>query len=114
VSRKAAVLSGAPDQASGGETFLPSHVNRGGIGPPSVMAGLLRVNEPDRAAGEGVAVMSGASDVVGLSPPRLADGAVVAADGVAVVPAPPSQAMATQAIRQAASMAFDRTRMPPS
>jgi hypothetical protein len=99
VSRKAAVPSGTPDHASGGETFLPSHVNRGGIEPPSLKAGLVNVNEPDGAAGEGVLVMSGASDVVGLAPPRLADGAVVALGGVvggeAVAPAPLSQAMAT-------------------
>ena len=65
--------------------------------------------------------MSGASDVVGLPAPRgLADGGDVAVPGVmatggavgpAVVPEPPSHAVATHAITQMASMGFDRTRM---
>ena len=46
VSRYATVPSGSPDQASGGETSLPSQVKRDGMSPPSAKAELDRVKRP--------------------------------------------------------------------
>jgi hypothetical protein len=60
--------SGPPDHDNGGDTLLPSQVNRGSIAPPSFHGTVRRIGEP---AGPGSTVVAGATDSVCPAPGGL-------------------------------------------